>query len=88
MLICSCMYFIYLNACLPDKPSKPLYLRVTDVWKDYVTVIWEEPESDGGSPVTGYTIEQRDAFEVGYRYVAAVNANTYQFQVKTITSIK
>src|SRR6218665_1641119 len=77
-VLCTCMHVHY----FVDKPWKPVNLRVTDVWKDYVTILWEEPENDGGSPVTGYTIEQRDAFEVGYRFVAAVDAKTTQFQVR------
>ena len=67
-----------------DKPSKPLNLRVTDIWKDYITITWEEPESDGGCPLTGYVIEQRDAYEVGNRFVANVGANTLMHQVRSI----
>ena len=35
------------------KPSAPESLKVTEVSKDFVTLTWTEPESDGGSPITG-----------------------------------
>ena len=71
---------IYLPFLL-DKPGTPRGLRVTDVWSDYISILWEAPESDGGSPLTGYTIEQRDAYDVGYKFVASVDPNTTTFQV-------
>ena len=67
-----------------DKPSKPLNLRVTDIWKDYITITWEEPENDGGCPLTGYVIEQRDAYKVGNRFETNVGANTLMHQVRSI----
>ena len=72
----------WINHCVAtEKPSKPSNLHVTDVWKDYMTVVWEAPQNDGGSAVTGYTLEQRDAFDVNYKFIASVDANTTQYQV-------
>ncbi len=43
-----------------DKPSPPRNLRVTDVSKDYISLAWDVPEFDGGSPIKGYNIEKAD----------------------------
>ena len=49
------------------RPGPPHSVRVTDVWKDYMMLVWEAPDSDGGSPISGYNIEQKDTYEVSYR---------------------
>ena len=80
----NCEHQSYLTSFLSDvadQPDKPRNLKVTDVWKDYVTVGWEAPENDGGSPLMGYVVEQRDAFEVSYKFIGHVDRNVEQFQV-------
>ena len=32
-----------------------------DYWSDYITIAWDTPKSDGGSPITGFVVEKRDA---------------------------
>lgn len=44
-----------------DKPSPPQELKVTGYSKDSISVSWSAPESDGGSPLTAYIVERRDA---------------------------
>ena len=74
-----------IKAKLPfDKPSIPQNFRVTDVWKDYMMLVWEAPESDGGSPLSAYTLEQRDAYEVSYKFVASVPADAVSYQVTNL----
>lgn len=48
------MYF-----CL-DVPSEPKNARITKVNKDCIFVAWDRPDSDGGSPITGYLIERKE----------------------------
>ena len=42
---------------LPDAPSAP---KVTGVGGDFVNLLWEKPEEDGGSRIKGYWIEKRE----------------------------
>lgn len=44
-----------------DSPSSPRNLSVTTVTEDSVSLTWDVPSDDGGSPITGYTVEKRDA---------------------------
>lgn len=43
----------------PPGPCTPP-LKVVSITADTVTLRWQVPEDDGGSPVTGYVISQRD----------------------------
>lgn len=77
---------------VPDSPSRP---EVSDVTPTSAVVTWAPPESDGGSPVTGYIVEKR---EVGKDRWTKVNrapttettlsvpdlyeGNEYEFRVK------
>jgi hypothetical protein len=74
-------YNLYKFEYFADKPDTPENFRVTDVWKDYMMLLWEAPKSDGGSALTGYTLEQRDAYEVSYKFVASVQADAVSYQV-------
>ena len=44
-----------------DEPDAPTNLRVKEYWTDFITVTWDAPRSDGGSPLTGYLIERRES---------------------------
>lgn len=47
--------------CLPtDPPSAPQWLEVTNITKINADLKWQEPSSDGGSPITNYVVEKRD----------------------------
>ena len=43
---------------IPDAPGKP---EVKDINATQMSVFWTSPKSDGGSPITGYIVEQKDA---------------------------
>ena len=48
-----------LQSCfLLDVPDSPKHLQVTDITRDYMTMTWEMPQKDGGSPIIGYIIER------------------------------
>ena len=42
---------------VPEAPGKP---EVTAVDRKEITITWSPPESDGGSPVTGYIVEKKE----------------------------
>lgn len=41
-------------------PSAPKDLKVAEVTRRHVHLMWEAPEHDGGSPITGYQVEKRE----------------------------
>jgi len=43
---------------LTDVPDSPKHLQASEVTKTSVTLTWEEPQKDGGSPITGYVLER------------------------------
>ncbi len=51
-----------------DEPGKPGNAEVVDWDADHADIKWTKPESDGGSPITGYIIEYK------VRLVFALNA--------------
>ena len=49
-----------------DKPSPPLNVRAKEVYKDYIVVTWDVPESDGGAPITGYRVKLDSVYRSSY----------------------
>ena len=52
---------------IPEKPSKPVDLQITQVLKDGVALQWNAPRSDGGSEIFNYVIEYR--IEGGFKWL-------------------
>jgi titin len=50
-----------------DVPSSPRDLHSTEVTQDSVTLSWLAPADNGGSEVTHYVIEKRDALRMAWQ---------------------
>jgi hypothetical protein len=53
-----------LSVPVADKPSSPRDVRVADHGEDWVQLAWTCPKDDGGSAVSGYTVERREALRM------------------------
>lgn len=63
---------------IPDPPENP---EVTVITKDSMVVMWQEPKSDGGTPITNFNIERKD--RVGLRWVKCNKRKVKDLQFKT-----
>lgn len=76
---------------MPGAPESP---AVKEVFKDKALVTWQPPANDGGSPVTGYTVEKQSTFSPRWvvvnkspveatelRVTDLVEDNSYMFRV-------
>lgn len=63
----------------PDEPSGPL--KFDEVDATTVTCSWNPPVRDGGAPISGYVVEQRDAHRPGWVTVCdSVSRPTFKFE--------
>ena len=73
-----CNMFLFVSPAKPDEPKGPI--RLDEVDATSVTCSWDPPERDGGSPVSGYMVEQRDAHRPGWVPVCdSVSRPTFKF---------
>lgn len=62
------IWHYYFPTDVPGAPGKP---DITNITRSTITIKWSPPYSDGGSPITNYILEKREAFAV--RWVKATN---------------
>jgi len=58
-VVISKLYVVY-SWLIVDSPGKPGTPVIEDVDKDYVSLSWTKPVSDGGDKVSGYVVEVRE----------------------------
>ena len=54
---------------------------MSDITEDSVTLSWQPPESDGGTPVTKYLIEKCDAKRKSWNKVAEIEAKNLTYVI-------
>ena len=62
--------FIYILLIYVDKPTAPRQLRCVGTGNGTIKMAWDIPDTDGGSPITGYVIEMCGATDTKYRKVS------------------
>ena len=67
-----------------DEPEAPRNLRVKEYWTDHISVTWDVPDSDGGSPITGYIIEKRDAMRATWVKAGSVAPDVTSFTANNL----
>ena len=64
------------------KPSPPVGpVDFSDIQKTSVVLTWQPCENDGGSPITGYYIENKEAPKSSWRRVATVGPEDTSYKV-------
>lgn len=59
-------------------------MRVTDVGDGALSIAWDAPESDGGTPVTGYAVETCRSGTTGWTRVGSVDSSTRAFDISSL----
>jgi len=83
-----------------DKPGPPRDLHVTSAVDQSVSLSWSPPKDNGGSDVTQYIVEKREALRMSWQPAATVSARTtsatisgldqgvmYVFRVSAVNSV-
>ena len=52
--------YTYVFYCITATPSAPGKPEISDIDATKMTVTWTPPESDGGTPIIGYSLERKD----------------------------
>ena len=55
-----------------DKPTPPQEVIATEITADSVTLQWQPPSDKGGSDITGYIVEKKEANRRAWQEVATV----------------
>lgn len=59
-------------------------MKVKDIEKTSITLEWQPPKSDGGSPLTGYVIEKKEASRPSWSRVERIHPDQTTLNVKNL----
>jgi len=68
-----------------DKPSAPVDLKVVDRHKDFVSLTWRAPKSDGGALISGYVVERREGSRTSWSGVGETSSETLRYKATRLT---
>lgn len=69
-------------------PGLPANLKVKDIGKDFVSVEWSPPKSDGGLKITGYHLLAQEEGSDEWKEVAKVGPLDTSFTFKNLSDKK
>ena len=87
-MLCWHSYYTYSCFYPTEAPGIPELLEVTAVEKKSATLRWKKPKYDGGSSITGYIIEKREAFKDNWIKEKQVDSYVHSLQVKDLVPEK
>ena len=68
----------------PDVPGKPGTPEIADVTSTSLTIKWKPPDTDGGSPITNYVVEQSERFSPRWNKISSDNLTECEFTIKNL----
>lgn len=71
---------------MPGKPGGPI--TFSQILHDSVTLTWNPPKKDGGSPIVSYTIELTEDGGRNWKPAGSVDAPSVTFTAKGLTEDK
>lgn len=60
-------------------------MRISDITKNSISLAWQKPNYDGGSPITGYIIEKREGTGARWSKTNLTNVTDTRFTVTGLT---
>lgn len=63
----------------------PINLRINDITKNSISLVWQKPSYDGGSPITGYIVEKREGVSARWFKANLTNITDTRFTVTGLT---
>lgn len=73
------------NECFLFTTEPPVNLRINDITKNTISLVWEKPNYDGGCPIVGYNIEKREGTSAKWTKANITNVTDTRFSVSGLT---